>query len=224
MTRDENLSAKPVGRGCIVAAVAAVVATVGDLSMLYVANAGRPELDLPSPPSALLAIGAVLGVAGIPLYALGYRAVAMLVASRSTGVGRLITVAGAAGSVLGALIHGCTALFIRDVIATGGPVRDPVVALGDSPPLLVLWGLATALIVTASVAFVFAVRRGVTPLPRTLAWWNPAVLTLVLGLAGTTTTPLQSFLVPAAPNLAHVLFFAACAHVTLRGKTPTPAR
>jgi hypothetical protein len=197
--------------GCAVATIAAVVATVGDLLMLYVANAGRPELGLAAMPAPVLWIGGMLGVVAIPIYVLGYRAAATLAAPRFARHARVVAVAGAAGSVLGAVIHGCTAFFIREGLASGAPAEDPLAAVAGSPLLLTLWGAATLLVISASVAFAIALRRGVPSAPRGLAWANPAVVTIALSLAGSVTPMSRAFLVPAAPNLAHVVFFAACA-------------
>jgi hypothetical protein len=200
-------------RSCAVAALAAIIATAGDLLMLYVANAGRPELGLAAPPPALLWIGGVLGVVAIPLYVLGYRAAATLVASGHERYARVIAGAGTLGSVLGAVIHGCTAIFIRDGLASGAPAGDPLAVVAGSSVLLTLWGVATLLVVAASVAFAMAVRRAVSGVPRELAWTNPAVVTIVLSLVGSVTPMSRAFIVPAAPNLAHVVFFAACVRV-----------
>lgn len=197
-------------RSCAVAALAAVVATVGDLSMLYVANAGRPELDLAAAPPALLWIGGVLGVVAIPFYLLGYRAAATLVAAGYVRHARVIAGAGTLGSVLGAVIHGCTAFFIRHGLASGAPAQDPLAAVAGSPLLLTLWGAATLLVIAASVAFAVALRRGVPGVPRGLAWANPAVVTIALSLVGSVTPMSRAFILPAAPNLAHVVFFVAC--------------
>src|SRR6186997_2609559 len=59
-----------------VATLAAVCASLGDLALLYVANARRPELALPPPPDGLLLAGFYLGVLALPLYGLGYWRVA----------------------------------------------------------------------------------------------------------------------------------------------------
>jgi hypothetical protein len=200
-------------RSCAVAALAAVIATAGDLLMLYVANAGRPVLGLAAPPPALLWIGGVLGVVAIPLYVLGYRAAATLAAPRLERHARVIAGAGACGSLLGAVIHGCTAFVIREGLSSGAPPEDPLAAVAGSPLLLTLWGAAALLVISASVAFAIALRRGVPGLSRGLLWANPAVVTIALSLAGSVTPILRAFLVPAAPNLAHVVFFVACARV-----------
>ena len=199
--------------GCTLAATAAVVASVGDLMMLYVANAGRPELGLVAAPAAVLWIGALLGVVAIPLYVLGYRGAAALVAGCSARDARVIAGAGAVGSILGAVIHGCTALFIRDGLSSGVPAQDPLIALGASPLLVALWAVAALLIVGASISFARVLLLAVAGAPRTLAWMNPALVTILFSLLGSATLLLRSFLVPAAPNLAHVVFFAACARV-----------
>jgi hypothetical protein len=202
---------RPQGHSCALAALAAVIATVGDLLMLCVANAGRPELGLATMPLPALWIGGVLGVVAIPLYLFGYRAAATLAAPRFARHARVVAIAGTAGSVLGAVIHGCTAFFIRDGLASGAPAEDPLAAITGSPLLLALWAVATLLVVAASVAFATAVRRGVLGVPRGLAWANPAAVTIALSLVGSVTPMSRAFIVPAAPNLAHVVFFVACA-------------
>jgi hypothetical protein len=189
--------------------------------MLYVANAARPELGLIAAPIPVLWVGAVLGVVAIPFYALGYCGVAALVSRRFATHGRVIAWAGAAGGALGAVIHGCTASFVRDALETGAAAHDPLVTIGASPLLVALWGVAAMLIVVASVAFAVAVHRGVPRVPRTLAWANPAVVTLAIALAGSGTLLLRAFVVPAAPNLAHIVFFALCARA-LRATTSQP--
>lgn len=209
-------------RWCVIATLAAVVATAGDLLMLYVANAGRPELGLAAAPPALLWIGGTLGAAAIPLYVLGYRAAATLAAGVHRRHARVIAVAGTFGSVLGAVIHGCTAFFIRDGLALGAPAEDPLTAVAGSPFLLALWAVATLAVVTASVAFATAVRRGGPDVPRGLAWANPAVITIALSLVGSVTPMSRAFVVPAAPNLAHLVFFAACVRGLQLAATPRP--
>jgi len=196
-----------------VAAIAAIVATVGDLLMLYVANSRRAELGLVEPPDGVLWIGAIFGVVSIPFYSLGYRAAAVVLKPSSRRAARIVFAAGGAGVLIGAVIHGLTARFIHADLSNGGPAQDPMTAVVESPALVALWGVATLLIVIASLAFALAVRRGITNVPRALAWGNPAVLTVALALAGLATLTTRAFVVPAAPNLAHVIFFAACARV-----------
>lgn len=103
--------------------------------MLYVANAARPELALPTPSPTLLWIGGALGVGAIPLYALGYRQAAAMVSPRFASYARVISSAGVLGSLIGAVIHGCTAVFIRDGLASGAPANDPIVVIASSPSL-----------------------------------------------------------------------------------------
>jgi len=202
-----------------VASIAAVVASIGDLLMLAVANTGRPELRLAAVPPVVLWVGALLGVVAIPFYALGYGHAARLIAQPFPGYARVVAGAGSLGALLGAVIHGYTALFVRDALASGAPAGDPLAAIGNAPPLAAAWALATLLIVAASVAFALAVRHGVPGVPRALALAIPAVVTVAIALVGGATLLGRAFLVPAAPNLAHVVFFAACARATQRGST-----
>jgi hypothetical protein len=191
------------------AAWAALAATLGDLLMLWVGNASRPELGLPSPPAATLAVGAALGVLGIPLYALGYRAAARLVAKRSVPAGLVLSAAGFTMALLGAVIHGYTGWLIAGA-QPGTVAAAPVDAIVASGPLLVgLWIAAGVAVLVASLVFAWhAIRQGTGAL-RTAGVLNPAVLTVLLAvvLAGVASPLLQAFLLPAAPNVAHLAFF-----------------
>lgn len=194
-----------------IAAIGAFVASAGDLAMLWVGNAPRPELALAEPPGVVLWVGAALGVLGIPLYALGYRAAARTVAGDRVRVRRLIRWAGAGVGILGAWIHGLTALLIADARATSAAPADPITAVASSGELLVgLWLITSALVLVAALVFAFEVGRGRSTLPRWIAWTNPVFGTFAFALAGVSLgEPVESFVAPAAPNFAHALFFAA---------------
>ncbi len=185
-------------------ALAAVAASAGDLLMLWVGNARRPELGLAAPPDTILWLGAALGVLGIPLYAVGYRGAARLVADHSRGA-RAVFAGGALLAGVGAVIHGLTAQLIAGALRSNVPGAPPLEAVAASGPLLVgLWVLAGLGLLVASVAFAGCRRDA-------LAFANPALVTVVLMLAALPAELTRSFLAPAAPNLAHVVFFLACA-------------
>jgi hypothetical protein len=196
-------------RQLVLACLGAAVATGGDLLMLWVANALRPELGLPRPGSAVLWVGGLLGVAGIPLYAAGYRAVSRIAAADSPGVARLISWAGAGAAGLGALIHGLTAAMIQADLGSGAPGRAPLEAVGSwGTGIVALWAAASLLVLAASASVLVRALRS-PALPRWWGWLNPALGTLALAGIGATTELGRAFLLPAAPNLAHLAFFAA---------------
>ena len=200
------------------ASLAAVAASLGDFLLLYVANARRPELALPPIGRAWLWLGGALGVLAIPVYALGYRSASRLVGAASVRGARALFAAGAAGALLGAVIHGLTAAQILGELDAAAPARAPVAALlGSGPLLLGLWGLADLLVLFASTLFSWFVGRGRTALPRAAALANPALLSVALAAAALPSVLLQSFLAPAAPNLAHLIFFAVCFHLLRAG-------
>jgi len=192
-----------------VAAAAAVVASIGDLLMLWVANALRPGFAIPRPPPGALGLGVGLGVAAIPLYALGYAAAA---ARARPALGRAaggVMLAGGLGAVLGAYIHAATAWLIADQVRAAGttPVGSPLGSVMDAGGTLMLpWAAAALLVTLASAALAHAARRAVVPRAWLVA--NPAVATVLIGVAGGATELGRAFVVPAAPNLAHVVFFA----------------
>lgn len=192
------------------ACLAAVAASIGDLLMLYVANSLRPELGLATPGPAVLWVGGLLGVAGIPLYAVGYRAASRAASDGSLGVARLIFLAGAGASGVGALIHGLTAFLIHSEVGSVEPGRSPLEAIASwGPGLVVLWSLACLLVVVASLAILRAGLARSSGLPRWWGWLNPAFATIAIAAVASGSELGRSFVVPAAPNLAHLVFFSA---------------
>jgi hypothetical protein len=198
--------------------LAAVVASARDLLMLWVANARRPELALGEPAAGWLALGGALGVLAIPLYAIGWRDAARIAApGASPAAARALAAFGGASALLGAAIHALTALEIDAALGSDAPARDPLAAVAATGGTLVgLWAAAAACVLVASAIFARAAAWAgagrlalATPVPLTLALVALAV-PWVLG---------RAFLAPAAPNLAHVIFFAACAR-RVRGAPP----
>lgn len=200
-------------RSARLAGIAALFASTGDFLLLYIGNSQRAELGLPQIGAGWLWIGGILGVAAIPFYALGYRAVSEWIAPLSRRASQALSVSGLLGSLLGAVIHALTAAYIGTSLHSGVVHEDPLKAVLQSSPLLVsLWGLAAILVVFASLLFMWYIASGRTAAPRALAFANPAFLTLALGMAGFPSLLLRAFLTPAAPNLAHVVFFFLCSH------------
>jgi hypothetical protein len=190
--------------------LAAAVASAGDLLLLWVGNARRPELSLGEPGAGWLALGGALGVLGIPVYALGWRDAARLAARAATpAAARTLAAFGAASALLGTAIHGLTALQIDAALRSAAPAQDPLAAVASGgPALLGLWAAAGACVLIASLIFArAAVRAGAA----CLALATPAPVTLALVAAALPWTLARAFLAPAAPNLAHLVFFAACA-------------
>jgi hypothetical protein len=194
----------------MIGVVAALVATAGDLMLLATSNAGRPGLEWLGPPSeTVLLLGTYLGALAIPCYGLGYRAVARRIDAPQA---RTIAALGVAGGVVGGTIHALTGLAIHvESMHDGGSV-DPITMLGRYGAYLgPLWALVAALTIAGSVLFALVVARGRSTLPRWSALANPALLTLGFALLGATSDVGRAFVVPAAPNLAHVVFFALAA-------------
>jgi hypothetical protein len=198
----------PHGGRLRVAFAAALAATVGDLLMLWVGNATRPDLDLSSPPDAALWVGAVLGLIGLPVYGSGYLELGRRLRAHGQHLARVLGVAGLLGCMAGAGVHGYTALLIHRSLEAGvaSSAAPAEAVLAGGPLLLSLWSITFVLLLTATVAFAsLQVRRGAGR--SIITFTNPVVLTIVLILVGATGPMLAAFLLPAAPNLAHVIFF-----------------
>lgn len=194
------------------ACAAAVAATMGDFALLYVVNARRPELGLAPAPGSTLAVGGWLGALAIPLYGLGYRSAAALVPRSRARAVAVVTWGGVLAGLIGGAIHALTTRAIAFDIAGDAPPLEPLAALAGSPLIVGLWAVVTVLALVVSAAFALGVktRRGI----GTIGWMNPAFLTVVIAAIGVVALSPEisrSFFVPAAPNLAHVCFFAACA-------------
>ena len=190
----------------MIAVFAAVAATLGDLLLLATSNASRPGFEwLPPPSAAALLVGTYLGVLAIPCYALGYRTIA----ARFEAPHRAwIATLGMAGAILGGTTHGLTGLAIH-VEQSGGMGVDPATLLARyGAYLLPLWAAIAVAMIVGSVVFVAGVLAGRAALPRGAALVHPALLTFGLVLLGAPSAIGQAFLVPAAPNVAHVVFFA----------------
>lgn len=192
---------------------ASLAASVGDFLLLYVANARRPEFQWPLPSPLWLWLGGLLGVLAIPLYALGYGALAKVVPQPS---GRIIWLCGWITGIVGSVIHGLTTFYIYGSLQLQYIPGDPIEEVLRTGWLLPsLWLVATLAVLALTGFLTIAFWRKLLP-PR-LFWFNPVLMTLALSLLGLASPQLAAFLTPAAPNLAHLVFFAACLWI-LRNK------
>jgi hypothetical protein len=189
-----------------VAALAAAAATVGDLLLLWAGNAARPELALPRPPAGAVWVGMWLGTLAIPLYAVGYAEVAAALRPAGGRQAGALLLLGTYGAALGGTIHALTGL----LLARSEPAAsDPLALLAAHGGLLLpLWALVGATLCAGSVVYARTILRGAAPYPRWMALANPAALTVALAVVALPSPRLRAFLLPAAPNVAHVLFFA----------------
>lgn len=191
--------------------LAAAVATVGDLMMLHFvadrAVGGSPAL-------AWVVVGGVLGVLAIPFYAAGYRLVVPTMRRWHQGGARVLGALGVGIGLLGAAIHGLTAWHIVADVRAGAPPLDSFAAVASwGTPMLAMWAIAAALGLAASLVVVWGgFRLGIWPL--VLA--SPVLVGLVLVAAGAGGPAGRTYVVPAAPNLAHVVFFAVVGFASTR--------
>jgi hypothetical protein len=192
-------------RPLVLAAVAAAAATAGDVILLR-AGAGAPVA------TNTLAAGSLVGVLAIPVYALGYRAVA---AACPPPLARsLVAGGGAVAGVLGGAIHGMTGLGVHLARLAGAtPLAPADFVTRHGAVLLRLWVLAALATVVASAASVWSRIAGGPRVSGAGAVCTPAVVTMAL-VGATLAHPVPwatELLAPAAPNLAHLIFFGVAA-------------
>lgn len=197
-------------RWLALASAAAVIASIGDLLMLYVATGNAPLASAEGRTS--LHMGGWLGVLAIPAYYLGYRECARHLPHWRDKRSALASMLGALVAVFGAATHGLTALDIHEALAAGAQTRLPQAAFVPGWSALFVCGIAAAmatLLVTVMLApglWQLGSRRW-----KLAAALNPITGTLVLSAIGLASAQLAAYLAPAAPNLAHAVFFALCA-------------
>ncbi len=193
-----------------VALAGAIAASVGDLALLWVAWAHDGGLGVGAPPPGTLLAGHYLGVLGIPLYGLGYRALAAGIRDAAPSAARWVGGLGAVGSVVGAVVHGLTGALTAVAIRTGAAMApSDLAAIPEAAFLLPLWLIVGTALAVGSLVFATAVGRGGTRFPRWMAACTPLVTTIVIAVLAAPLPLAAAFVVPAAPNLAHIVVFAA---------------
>jgi hypothetical protein len=176
--------------------------------------------------SEALAAGTLIGVLAIPIYALGYGAIAT--ACTRPLARALIAGGGTVAGVVGGAIHGMTGLGVHlDRVAGVTPLTPADFVARHGAFLGPLWGLAALGVLLASLAIVWSRVSGAGGLPAAVAVCTPAAVTAaLLGVTVAHPAPWTTdLLAPAAPNLAHVVFFgtAALARRTSRAAGADPS-
>ncbi|MBI1817266.1 MAG: hypothetical protein HYR72_20025 [Deltaproteobacteria bacterium] len=204
----------------LIATGAALLASIGDLLLLHVAQLGPEDCGIARMACwPELLTGHYLGVLTIPLYGIGYWQV-----SRGLGANdwraRWVFALGAYASALGGAVHGLTALIIRASPADPNAPGDPFAALAPyAPYLLPLWLLLGVLALAGSALFTLVILTTRTAYPRWFAFANPVVLVALASLATLPAPAIASYVIPAAPNLAHIVFFGASTAVLWQADT-----
>jgi hypothetical protein len=207
----------------VLATIAAVLASAGDLLLLAVANAVTPALAAGGASRApALVCGYYLGVLAIPWYAVGYWSVGRRLPPRH---GRIVAALGACGAVLGATIHGVTGTAIAAVQPVGAATADSGVDVlrPFMAYLAPLWAIVALATIAGSVAFAIPVMRGESSYPRWLALANPVAGIVVISACASFSAVPRALIVPASPNLAHVVFFGLVASMAGRHSDGTRA-
>jgi len=197
------------------ALIAAVLASVGDFGMLYAGQqAGNPALGWPAPPPFTLALGQWLGAFMIPLFGVGYASLAQGLAGRARPI---VYWLGIYTSALGGVIHAVTGLAILHTPIEAGGNAGAFAIDPTSLPFLMPFVVVVVLgLLIASGVFAHAVFSGTSVYPRWLGFMNPVSCVVLVSCAGMPFEYGWLFLVPMAPNVGSVGFFALTLAVARR--------
>ncbi|MCC6531314.1 MAG: hypothetical protein IT531_02100 [Burkholderiales bacterium] len=172
--------------------------------MLWIAM-GRADQPI------LLWLGGLAGVLAIPLYTAGYRASTALVAIDRVSARYAIVLGGACVGLFGAATHGFTAMDIHATIEAGQSLRAPQDAFAPAwTPLFVCGAIAGAATLATALGFAINAWPGSPRVAKAAILANPVLGTIALAGIGAVSDTLRPFMIPAAPNLAHLVFFLAC--------------
>lgn len=190
-----------------IAALSALLAMLGDFMMLAVALGHASTNFTANHP--LLLFGSILGLALIPFYFLGYWALA---SAYPMSPRALFLACAAMMAGCGALTHGLTGLDIHQALSTGAQTRPPATAFAENS-LLALTALLSALgCLAASIIVVVTDARMPVKFMRPAPFVNPVLGTIVLSAIAVPLGAAGEYLGPAAPNLAHFVFFLVSRH------------
>jgi|GEM_PF-1232846 len=183
-----------------IALAGALIATAGDVSLLV---AGSGHIAVPSAAfSPVVFFGTLLGVAGIPLYQLGYWHEASLASNRAPKLAFWLRLGGTLFSGTGAAVHAATGLSIAAAAGSAPPPNPYEAILQGGPTFLGLWALAAAAFFLATIPHLMCCHGGKDRLA------NPLVVTvLILGLSLLLPSAVGNVLGPASVNIAHIVFF-----------------
>src|SRR5262245_42724296 len=160
-----------------------------------------------------------VGALAILFYAMGYWQVACGLLPAGETAARRVFLLGAATAGVGAVIHGMTGVTLRYEVLHGGDVSPARIITA----LLPLWLLGVACGSVANVIYALAILRGPTAYPRWMAAANMLVLPVaVSALALPGGNEVRALVIPAAPNIAHVIFFALTTVALRRGEVDRP--
>lgn len=203
----------PSRKALSLALVAAALASVGDFGMLYAGQqAGDPSLGWPAPPPSTLAVSQWLGAFLIPLYGVGYAALARGLEGRAQSI---VYWLGIYTSALGGVIHAVTGLAIlHSPIDATGSAGAFAIAPSSLPFLLPFVLVVIIGLLIASAFFASAVLRGESVYPRWLGFMNPVSCVVLVICIGLPFDYGWLFLIPMAPNVGSAAFFALGLSVT----------
>ncbi len=198
-----------------VATVGALIVCIGEFTMQFSPHGGYERVDYAyflDVSDARLRRGYFLGVLAAPLYLLGYWHVSEALRPSGVRLRAAVLLLGGYAFAIGDVWLGQRIFLARVVKARASAPMDEIPLLdgllatfaSDNEPLI---QLVRVLILILSALIVVPVLRGRTLYPRWMAACTPIVLLGSIFASYAVLPAIGTYLLPAAMNVAHVVFF-----------------
>lgn len=212
--------------------LAALLVGIGEWAMQFNPAGGYAAADyayFAAIPGARLGFGHFLGSLAAPLYLAGYAHIYLGLRPAPPALRWGVAVLGAYGMTLGAIWYGGRidlALLVHaraSADAHADALLAPLLAAlaAHNEPLIQVTRIAVGL---ASLAWIVAVARGWSLYPRWMALCSPALWLALVFALWWCLPAIGNWLLPAAMNVAHALFFALSLWVLRKPQVPQKVR
>lgn len=156
-----------------------------------------------------LITGHFLAVFFVPLYIAGYWHFYLAISGRSNQLALSVLIAGIFAFVIGGMWIASRAMlgFMAKSYAAG----ETSVALLDKYNLLMesLVQILRIIVLIISILFVTAILKGKSLYPKWMAWFNPALVLVIVFFLFFLFPSVGNYIVPTAMNVTHIIVFTA---------------
>ncbi len=200
----------------LVAAAGALIVGIGEFTFQFSPRGGYEESDylfFLDVSSFRLTFGHFLGVLFAPLYLVGYWHIAQMLRPAGRWISAAVMVLGGYAFIIGNVWLGGRVNLALIVQAREGSTGETVSLLNDllanvsahNEPLI---NIVRVLVLIVSIALVWGILTGRSHYPRGMIAVTPIVLLVAIFATYVAAPGVGVYLLPAAMNVAHLVFFA----------------